>query len=224
MARRSASRRRSPSNCRRRARCCSSGRAARPSGCGSPRRSAFCSTRFDALVAAQCDLPALRDWPAAATLMARIGVALRAAAFDLQQLSLELLTNRQAAPAARPRGGDRRDAARGGAARGERRARARGSARRSRRPCARLLDLRRHVAPSRARDLRRCGRRRGDRRSRSLRSSRRAAPIDPRHIWRAVHAGFAGVPLRHPPDRGDGRRARSSRAASATPAMAIGCC
>src|SRR5580692_1925847 len=48
---------------------------------------------FDALVAAQCDLPRLRDWPAAATLLRRIGVALRAAAYDLQQLSLELLTN-----------------------------------------------------------------------------------------------------------------------------------
>jgi uncharacterized membrane protein YccC len=48
---------------------------------------------FDALVAAQCDLPRLRDWPAAATLLRRIGVALRAAAFDLQQLSLQLLTN-----------------------------------------------------------------------------------------------------------------------------------
>ena len=39
---------------------------------------------FDAVVAAQCDLPALRDWPAARTLTARIGVALRAAALDLQ--------------------------------------------------------------------------------------------------------------------------------------------
>ncbi|THD42022.1 MAG: hypothetical protein E7774_16785 [Bradyrhizobium sp.] len=48
---------------------------------------------FDALVAAQCDLPRLREWPVAATLMKRIGVALRAAAYDLQQLSLELLTN-----------------------------------------------------------------------------------------------------------------------------------
>jgi uncharacterized membrane protein YccC len=47
---------------------------------------------FDALVAAQCDLPRLRDVPAARTLMARIGVALRAAALDLQHLSLELLT------------------------------------------------------------------------------------------------------------------------------------
>ena len=48
---------------------------------------------FDAVVAAQCDLPALRDWPAAKTLAARIGVALRAAALDLQHLSLELLTS-----------------------------------------------------------------------------------------------------------------------------------
>jgi uncharacterized membrane protein YccC len=52
---------------------------------------------FDAVVAAQSDLPALRDWPAARTLTARIGVALRAAALDLQHLSLELLTS------ARPR-------------------------------------------------------------------------------------------------------------------------
>ena len=48
---------------------------------------------FDALVAAQCDLPRLRGVAAARTLMARIGVALRAAALDLQHLSLELLTN-----------------------------------------------------------------------------------------------------------------------------------
>ena len=48
---------------------------------------------FDALVAAQCDLPRLRDWPAARTLAARIGVALRAAALDLQHLSIELLTS-----------------------------------------------------------------------------------------------------------------------------------
>ncbi len=48
---------------------------------------------FDAVVAAQCDLPRLRDWPAARTLNARIGVALRAAAYDLQHLSLELLTS-----------------------------------------------------------------------------------------------------------------------------------
>jgi uncharacterized membrane protein YccC len=48
---------------------------------------------FDALVAAQCDLTALRAVAAARTLMARIGVALRAAALDLQDLSLELLTN-----------------------------------------------------------------------------------------------------------------------------------
>jgi uncharacterized membrane protein YccC len=48
---------------------------------------------FDALVAAQCDLPRLSDWPAARTLSARIGVALRAAALDLQHLSLELLTS-----------------------------------------------------------------------------------------------------------------------------------
>ena len=47
---------------------------------------------LDALIAAQCDLPQLRDIPAARTLMARIGVAVRAAALDLQHLSLELLT------------------------------------------------------------------------------------------------------------------------------------
>ncbi len=48
---------------------------------------------FDALVAAQCDLPRLRDVAAARTLLVRIGIALRAAALDLQHLSLELLTN-----------------------------------------------------------------------------------------------------------------------------------
>ncbi|MGD1036603.1 MAG: FUSC family membrane protein [Roseiarcus sp.] len=48
---------------------------------------------FDALVAAQCDLPRLRGVDAARTLLARIGVALRAGALDLQHLSLELLTS-----------------------------------------------------------------------------------------------------------------------------------
>jgi uncharacterized membrane protein YccC len=48
---------------------------------------------FDALFAVQCDLPRLRNIEAAATLMARIGVAVRAAALDLQHLGLELLTS-----------------------------------------------------------------------------------------------------------------------------------
>ena len=48
---------------------------------------------FDAVIAAQCDLPGLRDVAAARVLMARIGVAVRAAALDLQHLSLELLTS-----------------------------------------------------------------------------------------------------------------------------------
>ncbi len=47
---------------------------------------------FDALVAAQSDLVSLRDIPAAETLLTRVGVAIRAAALDLQHLSLELLT------------------------------------------------------------------------------------------------------------------------------------
>jgi uncharacterized membrane protein YccC len=48
---------------------------------------------FDALVAAHVELAELRATPAAATLMARIGVTLRAASLDLQHLSLELLSN-----------------------------------------------------------------------------------------------------------------------------------
>ncbi len=47
---------------------------------------------FDALVAAQCDVVRLRETPAAAALLARIGVALRIGALDLEHLSLELLT------------------------------------------------------------------------------------------------------------------------------------
>jgi uncharacterized membrane protein YccC len=48
---------------------------------------------LDALVAAHIELAPLRAAPAAATLMARIGVTLTAASLDLQHLSLELLSN-----------------------------------------------------------------------------------------------------------------------------------
>jgi uncharacterized membrane protein YccC len=48
---------------------------------------------LDALVAAHVELAALRAEKGAATLMARIGVTLRAASLDLQHLSLELLSN-----------------------------------------------------------------------------------------------------------------------------------
>ena len=48
---------------------------------------------LDAMVAAHIELAALRGAPAAATLMARIGVTLRAASLDLQHLSLALLSN-----------------------------------------------------------------------------------------------------------------------------------
>ncbi len=47
---------------------------------------------FDALVAAQCDVALIRDTPTAARLIARIGLALRVGALDLEHLSLELLT------------------------------------------------------------------------------------------------------------------------------------
>jgi uncharacterized membrane protein YccC len=47
---------------------------------------------LDALVAAHIELATLRGAAAAATLMARIGVTLRAASLDLQHLSLELLS------------------------------------------------------------------------------------------------------------------------------------
>ena len=96
------------------------------------------------MVAAQCELPALRDWPAAQTLTARIGVALRAAALDLQHLSLELLTS--AKPRLPPGHAVATDAMRREAARlaagdelePEQRAAAEATV-------ARLLDARRHI-------------------------------------------------------------------------------
>ena len=47
---------------------------------------------LDALVAAQCDVELIRGTPAAATVLARIGEALRVGSLDLEHLSLELLT------------------------------------------------------------------------------------------------------------------------------------
>ena len=47
---------------------------------------------LDALVAAQCDVELIRQTPAAATVLARIGEALRVGSLDLEHLSLELLT------------------------------------------------------------------------------------------------------------------------------------
>jgi uncharacterized membrane protein YccC len=47
---------------------------------------------LDALVAAQCDVDLIRQTPGAATVLARIGDALRVGSFDLEHLSLELLT------------------------------------------------------------------------------------------------------------------------------------
>jgi uncharacterized membrane protein YccC len=47
---------------------------------------------LDALVAAQCDVDLIRHTPEAATVLARIGDALRVGSFDLEHLSLELLT------------------------------------------------------------------------------------------------------------------------------------
>ena len=47
---------------------------------------------LDALVAAQCDVELIRNTPAAATVLARIGDALRVGSLDLEHLSLELLT------------------------------------------------------------------------------------------------------------------------------------
>jgi uncharacterized membrane protein YccC len=49
---------------------------------------------LDALVAAQCDLPALRRLPAAGEWMRRVGVLIRATALDIQRLSLDLLAHR----------------------------------------------------------------------------------------------------------------------------------
>jgi uncharacterized membrane protein YccC len=46
---------------------------------------------LDALVASQCDVELLRKAPAAATVLARIGDALRVGSLDLEHLSLELL-------------------------------------------------------------------------------------------------------------------------------------
>jgi uncharacterized membrane protein YccC len=47
---------------------------------------------LDALVAAQCDVELIRKTPGAATVLARIGDALRVGSLDLEHLSLELLT------------------------------------------------------------------------------------------------------------------------------------
>jgi uncharacterized membrane protein YccC len=47
---------------------------------------------LDALVAAQCDVELIRQTPAAAAVLARIGDALRVGSLDLEHLSLELLT------------------------------------------------------------------------------------------------------------------------------------
>ncbi len=47
---------------------------------------------LDALVAAQCDVELIRQTPAAATVLARIGDALRVGSLDLEHLSIELLT------------------------------------------------------------------------------------------------------------------------------------
>ena len=47
---------------------------------------------LDALVAAQCDVDLIRQTPAAAMVLARIGDALRVGSLDLEHLSLELLT------------------------------------------------------------------------------------------------------------------------------------
>jgi uncharacterized membrane protein YccC len=47
---------------------------------------------LDALVAAQCDVELIRATTAAATVLARIGEALRVGSLDLEHLSLELLT------------------------------------------------------------------------------------------------------------------------------------
>ncbi len=47
---------------------------------------------LDALVAAQCDIELIRTTPGAATVLARIGDALRIGSLDLNHLSLELLT------------------------------------------------------------------------------------------------------------------------------------
>jgi uncharacterized membrane protein YccC len=46
---------------------------------------------LDALIAAQCDLPALRGLPAAAEWMRRVGVLIRTTALDIQHLSLDML-------------------------------------------------------------------------------------------------------------------------------------
>ena len=47
---------------------------------------------FDALIAAQCDVAVIRDWPRSATLLKHIRGALRVGALDLEHLSFELLT------------------------------------------------------------------------------------------------------------------------------------
>jgi uncharacterized membrane protein YccC len=47
---------------------------------------------LDALIASQCDVPLIRNWPGSARLLGHIDAALRVGALDLQHLSYELLT------------------------------------------------------------------------------------------------------------------------------------
>ena len=129
---------------------------------------------FDALVAAQCDLPRLARLAAAQTLMARIGVALRAAALDLQHLSLELLTN--AKPRLPPGHAVATDAMRREAARlvaGDEANPAERAAIEA--TTQRLLDARDHIRRLEHALVRRRRGGGGDRRSRSFRL--RAAPL-----------------------------------------------
>ena len=118
MARRSASSRRCRSNCSRRARSCSTGREKRASACGSRRRSASCSTRSMRWSPPNATSSFIRKTPAAATVLARIGDALRVGSLDLEHLSLELLTTGHPDSAARPSARHRGAQARGGAGRG----------------------------------------------------------------------------------------------------------
>ncbi len=71
---------------------------------------------FDALIAAQCDIAKIRRAPPSTTLLRQIGEALRVGALDLLHLSLRDPGDQPADAAAGPSTGDRRPAARGGAA------------------------------------------------------------------------------------------------------------
>ena len=176
---------------------------------------------LDALVAAQCDVELIRETPAAATVLARIGDALRVGSLDLDHLSLGAPDHRPPHPAARPSACDRRAQARGGAGRG------RSDGSESARGAGRHDLAARSVAqPRPAPRAGAVGRRDGARLDRQRRSRR----IHPETALRAkcAQAPFepriAGAQIRRAPLAGDDGRGGGRRSRSATTGMATGSC